>query len=96
MILGRHLVTAMAAGLSLIVAGPVSAADQSRPTAVVTRDGGSKVFQVVDGRAKLLTISTGPARQDQVVVTNGLGGTETIIVNPPSGLKDGDKVTSRQ
>jgi hypothetical protein len=39
MILDRHLVAAMAAGLSLIVAGPASAADQSRPTAVVTRDG---------------------------------------------------------
>jgi HlyD family secretion protein len=64
--------------------------------AVVTRDGGPKVFQVVDGRAKLLSISTGQARQDQIVVTNGLGGSETIVLNPPTGLNDGDKVAVRR
>lgn len=64
--------------------------------AVVTRNGTPNVFQVIDGHAKLLPISTGATRQDQVVVTNGLGGTETIIVNPPPDLKDGDKVTARK
>ncbi len=64
--------------------------------AVVTRDGGPKVFQVVDGRAKLLSISTGQARQDQIVVTNGLGGSETIVLNPPTELNDGDKVAVRR
>ena len=64
--------------------------------AVVTRDGGARVFQVVDGRAKLLSISTGQARQDQIVVTNGLGGSETIVLNPPIGLNDGDKVAVRR
>jgi RND family efflux transporter MFP subunit len=64
--------------------------------AVVTRDGGPKVFQVVDGRAKLLSISTGQARQDQVAVTGGLGGNETLIVNPPPSLSDGTKVTVRR
>lgn len=60
--------------------------------AVMTRDGGPKVFEVVHGRAKLLSVSTGATRQDQVVVSNGLGGTETLIVNAPPDLKDGDKV----
>jgi RND family efflux transporter MFP subunit len=64
--------------------------------AVVTRDGGPKVFQVVDGRAKLRSISTGPALQDQVVVTTGLSGSETIVLNPPAGLNDGDKVAVRR
>lgn len=64
--------------------------------AVITRDGGPKVFQVVDGRAKLLSISTGQARRDQIVVTNGLGGSETIVVNPPAELNDGDKVAVRR
>ncbi len=64
--------------------------------AVVVRDGGPAVFQVVDGRAKRLSISTGQARQDQVVVTHGLGGGETIILNPPTALNDGDTVAVRQ
>jgi RND family efflux transporter MFP subunit len=63
---------------------------------VITRDGGPKVFEVVDGRAKLLTVSTGATRQDQVVVTSGLGGTETLIVNPPPGLSDSSKVTVKR
>ena len=63
---------------------------------VITRDGGPKVFEVVDGRARLLTVSIGATRQDQVVVTTGLGGTETLIVNPPADLSDGNKVTVKQ
>ena len=64
--------------------------------AVVTRDGGPKVFQVVDGRARLLPISTGQTRRDQVVVTGGLGGSETIVLNPPAELNHGDKVAVRR
>jgi HlyD family secretion protein len=64
--------------------------------AVITRDGGPKVFEVVDGRAKLLTVSTGATRQDHVIVTSGLGGTETLIVNPPPDLSDGTKVTVKR
>jgi len=64
--------------------------------AVVTRDGRPKVFEVVDGRAKLLSISTGQARLDQIVVTNGLGGHETIVLNTPTELNDGDKVAVRR
>jgi len=60
--------------------------------AVITRDGGPKVFEVVDGRAKLLSVSTGATRHDQVVVTSGLGGTETLIVNPPPNLGDSSEV----
>jgi hypothetical protein len=63
---------------------------------VTTRDGGTRVFEVVDGRARVLTVSTGAARQDHVVVTSGLGGTETLIVNPPSSLSDGARVTVRR
>jgi RND family efflux transporter MFP subunit len=64
--------------------------------AVITRDSGPKVFEVVDGRAKLLTVSIGATRQDQVVVTSGLDGTETLIVNPPPDLIDSAKVTVRR
>jgi HlyD family secretion protein len=61
--------------------------------AVITRDGGPKVFEVVDGRARLLSVSTGARHQDQVIVTSGLGGTETLIVNPSPDLMDRTKVT---
>jgi RND family efflux transporter MFP subunit len=64
--------------------------------AVITRDGGPKVFEVMDGRAKLLTVLTGATRQDQVVVTSGLGGAETLIVNPPHDLSDGARVTVKR
>jgi HlyD family secretion protein len=64
--------------------------------AVIIRNGKPTVFEVVDGRAKVLTVSTGATRQDQVVVTSGLGGTETLIVNPPPDLSDGTKVTLRR
>jgi len=64
--------------------------------AVVTRDGGPKVFEVVNGRVKVLTVSTGATRRDQVIVTGGLGGTETLIINPPSDLSEGTKVTVRR
>jgi HlyD family secretion protein len=64
--------------------------------AVITRDVGPKVFEVVDGRGKLLTVSTGATRQDLVVVTRGLGGTEMLIVNPPSDLRDSTKVTVKR
>ena len=57
--------------------------------AVITRDGGTKVFEVVDGRARSLALATGATRQDQVVVTSRLGGTEMLIGSPPPDLSDG-------
>jgi HlyD family secretion protein len=60
--------------------------------AVVTRDGKPVVFEVKDGKARQRAILTGPTRQGQVVVTRGLGGTETLVVRPPEGLRDGDAV----
>ena len=64
--------------------------------AVVTRDGEPTVFEVMDGRARLLSVSTGATRGDQVIVTSGLGGSETLIVNPPSDLRDGSAVTVKR
>jgi len=49
------------------------------------------VFEVVDGRANVPSVSTGATRQDQMVVTSGFGGTETLIVNPPPDLSDGTR-----
>jgi HlyD family secretion protein len=64
--------------------------------AVVTRDGSPHVFEIVDGTARLHAITTSGTRQDRVVVSDGLAGSETLVLNPPQGLKDGDKVRIRR
>jgi HlyD family secretion protein len=64
-------------------------------TAVVTREGGSQVFAVVDGVARSMTVTLGPSRQDSVVVKDGLMGGETLIARPPDSLKNGDRVRVR-
>jgi RND family efflux transporter MFP subunit len=60
--------------------------------AVVQRDGGAVVFEVVEGRVKRRTIVPGPERQGQVVVNQGLIGSETVVLRPADSLKDGDAV----
>jgi HlyD family secretion protein len=63
--------------------------------AVVTRDGGPRVFEIVDGRARLRPITTSGARRDLVVVTGGLAGSETLVARPADSLADGTAVISR-
>ena len=63
--------------------------------AVVTRDGKPVVFEVREGRALQRAIVTGPERQGNVVVTDGLGGSETLVARPPQSLKDGDRVRTK-
>ncbi len=60
--------------------------------AVVTRDGKSTVFAIEDKKARALPVVTGPDLHGQVIVTQGLAGSETIVSNPPQNLKDGDAV----
>jgi HlyD family secretion protein len=61
-------------------------------SALVTRDGRSVVFEIADGKARQRVVLTGPARQDQIVVQQGLAGTETLVARPPDDLRDGDAV----
>ena len=60
--------------------------------AVVTRNGKSVVFQVEDNKVHQLGVITGADLRGGVIVTNGLGGSETLVNNPPEKLKDGDAV----
>ena len=76
--------------------GPAKATVLVPQTTVVTRDGRTHVFEIVEGAAKLVAIHTGPTRQQHVVVTQGLAGSETLVANPPDGLKDGDRVSPRR
>ncbi len=64
-------------------------------TAVKTQDGNARVFMVVDGVAQPKTVTLGPRRQDDVVVKDGLTGTETLVARPPDSLKAGDRVRVR-
>ncbi|HET7747720.1 MAG TPA: efflux RND transporter periplasmic adaptor subunit [Vicinamibacteria bacterium] len=63
--------------------------------AVVQRDGGPVVFEVVEGRARARRIATAGERQGKVIVKDGLVGTETLVARPPQTLKDGDAVKVR-
>ena len=61
--------------------------------AIAMRDGKSVVFGVnSDQRISQLPIITSGENQDQVLVSGGLSGSETLVLNPPEKLKQGDKV----
>jgi RND family efflux transporter MFP subunit len=60
--------------------------------AVVTRDGQPHVFEIVDGTVHDRRLVVASSRQGQVVVKEGVKGGETLVLNPPAGLKDGDAV----
>lgn len=64
--------------------------------AIVTRDGGPKVFEVIEGKARMRSITTGSTRNDAVVVTDGLAGTELLVSRPGDTLKDGASVSVKQ
>jgi len=63
-------------------------------SAVVNRDG-SKVFEIVDDRARMRSITAGAIRGDRVIVTDGLAGSETLVDKPAETLKDGDAVKKK-
>src|SRR6185436_5508572 len=77
---------------------PVSSAEEAKPvvtvpsSAVVKEGSAARVFAIVDGRAHARAIEVGAAASGQVVVKSGLGGQETLVAEPPEGLKDGDRV----
>ncbi len=62
---------------------------------VVTRDGGQKVFEVVDGKAQMRSVTTNGTRRDLLVVTDGLVGSERLVVRPPESLADGTIVNAK-
>jgi HlyD family secretion protein len=70
---------AQAGGPSVIVVPPAAIRDNS-------------VFVLLGGKAVQRRIKTGPTSSAGVRVESGLIGGEDLIVNPPAGLKDGDRV----
>ena len=77
---------------------PAAAGDApARPVVMVpaaaVHDG--TVFVVLDGRAVRRPVKTGATSNQNVRIEEGLIGGEDVIVAPPPGLKDGDKVRTK-
>ena len=53
------------------------------------------VFVYLDGRAVKRAVKTGAVSGASVRIDSGLIGGEDLIANPPTGLKDGDKVRQK-
>jgi RND family efflux transporter MFP subunit len=59
---------------------------------VVSRNGKSVVFEVVNDRAQAREVVAGPAWKGRATVKQGLTGSEILISDPPESLLDGNKV----
>ncbi len=63
------------------------------PADAVQNDGAATVVWVVrDGMVTRTTIEAGPVSGGRREVRSGLSGGETLVINPPSGLANGDRV----
>jgi HlyD family secretion protein len=75
----------------------VSGAAPQKPVviapATAVRDGA--VFVVLDGKATRRAVKTGATSSQGVRIEEGLVGGEDLILSPPQGLKDGDKVRTK-
>jgi HlyD family secretion protein len=58
-------------------------------------DGGMAVFSVADGRARTLPVEVGGRNGTEAWIRNGLAPGTTVIVYPPSGVRDGVRVRAR-
>ena len=61
-------------------------------SAIVTREGKSVAFEIVDGRARMRQVEAGPKSGGAVRIKSGLYGGETLVDAPAANLKDGDTV----
>jgi|SRR5450432_454800 HlyD family secretion protein len=53
------------------------------------------VFVYLEGKAVRRAVKTGATGSQGIRIEDGLAGGEDLITNPPSGLKDGDKVRQK-
>jgi len=63
-------------------------------TAIVQRDGKPSAFVLqADDKVQLQALETGATLGKEKQVLSGLSAGQTVVINPPEELKDGDKVT---
>ena len=56
---------------------------------------GDSVWVVRDGRLVRLAVQTGIKGRDRIEIVSGLGSDDAVVVDPPEGLKPGEKVRIR-
>ncbi len=61
--------------------------------ALRSRDGRDVVFIVHDGRVERRAVTVGMKSEDTLLISAGLSGGETVVVDPPAILADGTPVT---
>lgn len=54
--------------------------------------GQGHVWRLADGRAERRAVRTGIAGTERIEILSGLAAGDRVIVNPPEGLEDGDRV----
>jgi multidrug efflux pump subunit AcrA (membrane-fusion protein) len=64
-------------------------------SAVARRGERSVVYEVLGGKVREREVTTGPEREGQVEVKQGLAGGENLVVRPPDTLRDGDAVRTK-
>lgn len=62
------------------------------PSAAVSKNGRTIVFQLKGDQVQEVSIDKGPLLADLVQVTRGLQAGDKVVLNPPKGLKDGSRV----
>jgi len=63
--------------------------------AVVTRDGATQVFAIVNDAAVAKPVKTGPTRQDRVVIEEGLAGDERLVARPSDAVQPGVRLRTK-
>jgi hypothetical protein len=66
------------------------------PEALAQREGANAVFVVSEGRAQQRAVKLGADVGKLRLVTEGLKAGESVVVAPPTGLKDGSTVVNKE
>jgi HlyD family secretion protein len=76
---------------------PAATGASPRPLILVPASGvkNDAVFVVFGGRAVRRAVKTGATTNQGIQIREGLNGGEDLVVNPPTGLKDGDRVRTK-
>ena len=91
-------------GVTVAFLGKQPAGDATRPVepvrvparAVSARDGSPAVLVVDGGVVRVVPVRLGPEKEGLVEVASGLSGGETVVLSPPAGLSNGDKVRTKE
>ena len=93
-----RIVPDMGVRVSFLEAARPGQPKQTRPSAMVAnnaltqRDGKDVAFVVADDKATLTPVSLGRKLGDDREVTAGLSGGESVVLDPPDSLQDGERV----